>query len=87
MLTKSEQTTTYASAVRELMVAIEFMRSTCEHTEGRDDINDQMLSRAMSVGIRMNARYSHLLEDYHKDSFWADVSGVARVLDIPDCDE
>ena len=63
-----------SATVRELMLAVEYMRRACEHAAGRTKIDRERLGRAMSVGIRINARFAELLGDYQRESFWQDVA-------------
>ena len=59
--------------IRELMLAVEFLRAACEHSEGRLKLDRARLKRATSVGIRTNARFKHLCPDYQRPTFWQDV--------------
>lgn len=66
--------------IRNLMVTIEFMRRVCEHAEGKTKKDRELLTRAMSVGIRTNEKYKIFVEDYHKSSFWKDVDAVSDLV-------
>jgi hypothetical protein len=70
------------SAVRDLILAVEFMRCACEQAEGKKKRDRERLSRAMSVGIRINARHKHLLDDYQKETFWEDVEMMPRAVGL-----
>ena len=77
---KKEEKKEYSQVVRDLMATIEFMRSTCEHAEGRTKEDNRRLSIASSVGTRINARYMHEVPDYQMDSFWEDVIKIQDVV-------
>jgi hypothetical protein len=68
------------------MLAVEYMRSVCEHAEGRRKLDQKMLSRAMSVGTRINARHKHLLDDYQKATFWEEVALMPSSVGLPNAD-
>ena len=69
--------------IRKLIVTIEFMRRACEHAEGKTKKDRELLTKAMSIGIRTNEEYKNFVEDYHKPSFWKDVDAVSgRVSDV-----
>lgn len=59
--------------VRDLMLALEYLRYACEHAEGKKAADRKMLSRAMSVGTRVVAKHKDLLKDYQMESYWAGV--------------
>jgi hypothetical protein len=71
------------SALRELMLALEYLRYACEHAEGRRKLDDKMLSRAMSVGIRINAKYAHLMDDHQKGTYWEEVWSLPARVGLP----
>jgi hypothetical protein len=74
------KTPTDESAIRQLMVAVEYMRYACEHSEGKTTTDCARLIKAMSVGIRINAKLAHMVPDYHRDSFWDDVWDTNNTL-------
>lgn len=59
--------------IRDLLVALEFLRCACEHSDGRTKNDEKQLATAMCVGIRVGAAHAHLIADYQKPSFWRDV--------------
>jgi hypothetical protein len=64
--------------VRELMLAVEFMRFACEHARGRSLEDQQRLDSAIRVGINVNRKHASLIEDYQNDTYWLDVNKLAR---------
>lgn len=70
------------AAIRDLLLAIEYMRSICENAEGRSHVDRLGLAIAMRVGIRMGARYGAQITDYQMDSFWDDVRALPKSLDL-----
>jgi len=79
----SDHASSLMVVVRELMLAVEFIRSACEHTEGASVIDADRLLLGVSVGIRVNAKYKHLLADYQKDTFWNEVMKLPARLGCP----
>ncbi len=69
--------------VRELMVALEYLRFACEHAEGKNAKERRMLSRAMSVGIRVGAKHKDLLGDYQRETYWEEVWGIPAKVGLP----
>lgn len=68
------------AAIRELMVALEALRTICEHTEGRTEDDEKRLELGMRIGIRANAKFKHLIPDYQSEGFWADVYQWADIV-------
>ena len=58
------------------MLALEYLRFACEHAEGKNAKERKMLSRAMSVGIRVGAKHKALLGDFQRDTYWEDVWAI-----------
>jgi hypothetical protein len=77
---KKKEKKEYSQVVRDLMATIEFMRSTCEHAEGRTKEDKRRLSIARSVGMRVNAWYMYEVPDYQMDSFWKDVVKIQNFV-------
>lgn len=74
--TMNPQTNKDSNPIRELMLAVEYLRSACEHSEGKTQDDRERLAKAMSVGIRINAKYAHLLPDYQQETFWREVKAL-----------
>ena len=69
--------------IRELMLAVEYMRVVCEQANGRNRTEETRLSRATSVGIRTNSKFKHLCPDYQSKGFWDNVAELPTALQIP----
>lgn len=52
------------------MLALEYLRYACEHSEGKRKIDRERLTRAMRVGSLMTSRYSHLTHDHQRGTYW-----------------
>jgi hypothetical protein len=68
--------------IRELVVAVEYLRGACEHSEGATVLDTEALTLAMSVGIRVSHKYGDLVPDYQRESFWAEVRGLPDRLGV-----
>lgn len=75
--------------VRDLMLALEYLRYACEHSEGKRKIDRDRLTRAMSVGSRITSRHAHLISDYQRGSYWEEMwempasVGLSKLPEIP----
>lgn len=68
--------------LRELMLALEFLRWACEHAEGKDRHEALLLQAAMSVGCRVLAKHGHLLEDFQREPYWQQVRSLPWTFGI-----
>lgn len=68
--------------LRELMLALEYLRRACEHAEGKDKHEFLHLQAAMSVGCRVLAKHGHLLEDFQGEPYWQEVRSLPWTLGI-----
>lgn len=59
--------------VQDMAVALELLRSICEHAEARTD----QTHTGMSVGIRTLARHSRHIKDFGGDGYWQRVRDLA----------
>lgn len=73
------------SEIREMMLALEYMRVVCEHAMGKNARDRDMLADGMSVGIRTLHKFKDHCSDFHLRSYWDDVNRVAEALGIEHC--
>ena len=62
-----------SATVRELMLALEALRFACEHAEGKNQDDSDMLTAAMSLGIRKLEKHKGLVSDFQRESYWDEV--------------
>jgi hypothetical protein len=74
-------------SIRELVVAVEFLRAVCEHAEGLMPVDRDKLRIGMRVGTRIAGKYGRgFLDNYQRESFWSEVRGLpARFAICPQC--
>jgi hypothetical protein len=70
--------------IRELMLALEYSRHVCEHADGKNARESDLLARAMSVGIRIGARHKSLVTDFQQESYWKDVWAIPVSVGLQD---
>jgi hypothetical protein len=68
--------------IRELMLAVEYLRVCCEHTEGRTVKDREALSKGMCLGIDINSKHKNQIPDYQMKTFWADLKALPPTLGI-----
>ena len=69
------------AAVRELMCAVDILRYTCEHAEGKRKADREMLAKGMSFGIKILREKEGPIGDYQMPSYHADFSALwARIM-------
>jgi len=62
-----------AKVVRELMLALEILRSACENAKGSSTSDRQRLFHGQILASRVIYRNRHHVPDWQKDSYWDDV--------------
>ena len=70
-----------AAVIRELMLALEFTRSACEHVTGETKEDCDRLAAAMSVGIRVLGKHRALAPDFHMPTWWEAVRALPLQID------
>lgn len=73
-----------ANTVRNLVLAVEYMRFACEHAESVSDAEMDRLGIAMSVGIVAGEAARNLVTDYQRPTFWEAVRELPQRLGIPE---
>lgn len=67
--------------VRELMLALEIARVTCEHAEGKNQTEAKRLRLAMRVAIRTLSKHRSQVVDYQRESWWDAVRAFPAQVD------
>jgi hypothetical protein len=63
------------------MLAVEYLRVCCEHTDGRTVKDREALTKGMSLGIRVNWKYKNQIPDYQRETFWDDLTALPSTLE------
>jgi len=64
------------AAVRELMCAVETLRSICEHAEGKRKDDNEVLAHGMTFGMRVNFDNRGKISDYQMPSVHKDANAL-----------
>jgi hypothetical protein len=59
--------------LRDTVLALEYTRHVCEHTDGRTNKDNKRLTKGMCVAIDALTKASKSIPDYQKETYWTDV--------------